>query len=47
MYLHLFTFYSFSLQDADALKKMKQCEKEVRAEAFNKAIESEGGGSGW
>jgi serine/threonine-protein phosphatase 5 len=33
-------------RDADALKKMKQCEKEVRAEAFNRAIESEGGTSG-
>lgn len=30
-------------RDQDSLKKLKQCEKEVRAEAFNKAIESEGG----
>ena len=30
-------------KDEDAMKKMKTCEKEMRAEAFTKAIESEGG----
>ena len=30
-------------KDDDAVKKMKACEKELKAEAFIKAIESEGG----
>lgn len=30
-------------KDEDAMKKMKTCEKEMKAEAFTKAIESEGG----
>jgi tetratricopeptide (TPR) repeat protein len=30
-------------KDEDAVKKMKTCEKEIKAEAFIKAIESEGG----
>ena len=32
-------------KDEDAMKKMKTCEKEMKAEAFTKAIESEGGPS--
>lgn len=30
-------------KDEDAVKKMKTCEKEIKAEAFIRAIESEGG----